>query len=87
MVPSGPYSGLGPETARAAVIEERAFGTSGLPSATFQLDTDVSQLFPYIDAVADDAVYYEEPRVHASSPSIASSAPSIAGQRGGLALR
>ena len=29
--------------------------------ATFQLDTDVSQLFPYINAVADDAVYYEEP--------------------------
>jgi DNA-binding CsgD family transcriptional regulator/ArsR family metal-binding transcriptional regulator len=29
--------------------------------ATFQLHTDVSQLFPYINAAAEDAVYYEEP--------------------------
>jgi DNA-binding CsgD family transcriptional regulator/ArsR family metal-binding transcriptional regulator len=29
--------------------------------AMFRLHTDVSQLFPYINAVAEDAVYYEEP--------------------------
>ena len=29
--------------------------------AGFRLDTDVSQLFPYINAVAEDAVYYEKP--------------------------
>jgi DNA-binding CsgD family transcriptional regulator/ArsR family metal-binding transcriptional regulator len=29
--------------------------------ATFQLHADVSPLFPYINAVAEDAVYYEEP--------------------------
>ncbi len=29
--------------------------------ATFHLHADVSHLFPYINAVAEDAVYYEEP--------------------------
>ena len=29
--------------------------------ATFRLDADVSHLFPYINAVAEDAVYYEDP--------------------------
>ena len=29
--------------------------------AGFRLDTDVSQLFPYINAIAEDAVYYEKP--------------------------
>jgi len=29
--------------------------------ATFRLYVDVSKLFPYINAVAEDAVYYEEP--------------------------
>jgi DNA-binding CsgD family transcriptional regulator/ArsR family metal-binding transcriptional regulator len=29
--------------------------------ATFRLHEDVSQLFPYINAVAEDAVYYEDP--------------------------
>ncbi len=29
--------------------------------ATFRLHTDVSQLFPHINAVAEDAVYYEDP--------------------------
>ncbi len=27
--------------------------------AYFKLDTDISQLFPYINAIADEAVYYE----------------------------
>lgn len=35
----------------------------GLPVwvARFRLDTDVSQLFPYINAVAEDTMYYENP--------------------------
>ncbi len=29
--------------------------------AKFRLDTDVSELFPYINAVCEETVYYEEP--------------------------
>ena len=29
--------------------------------ACFRLDTDVSQLFPYINAVAENAIYYDKP--------------------------
>ena len=30
-------------------------------SAHFKLDTDVTDLFPYINAVAEDTTYYDEP--------------------------
>ena len=31
------------------------------PVAQFKLDADVSKLFPYINAVADNAILYENP--------------------------
>ena len=46
---SGPFAG------QAADISSAAFG------GRFELDEDLSPLFPYINAVADQAQYYEKP--------------------------
>ncbi len=38
-----------------------SFPDAKLLAASFKLDTDVSRLFPYINAVVEDAVFYETP--------------------------
>jgi DNA-binding CsgD family transcriptional regulator/ArsR family metal-binding transcriptional regulator len=42
-------------------LSEVATQSSRVWSASFSLDQDVRSLFPYINALLDDALYYEEP--------------------------